>query len=107
VTPMQIDGRTVHQISVPWHWGNFTTSPLGVTGDTANDLVALSGDPNVSIEDKTFACQVRAGRRERPSTARLAGVRDPGLHPSGDHAAEQPDSAGQSAAAAHEPPPEP
>jgi formate dehydrogenase major subunit len=104
--PLQIDGRTIHQIAVPWHWGGFTTSPLGVTGDTANDLVALSGDPNVSIEDKTFACQVRPGRRERESTARLAGVRDQGMHPSDDHAAEQPDTFGQSEAAAHEPPPE-
>jgi formate dehydrogenase major subunit len=102
--PMQIDGRTIHQISIPWHWGHFATSALGGTGDTANDLVPLSGDPNVSIEDKTFACEVRAGRRERASTARMAGVRDQGMLPSDDHEAEQPDTAGQSDAAAHEPP---
>ena len=75
--PLQIDGRTIHQISLPWHWGSFTTSSLGVTGDAANDLSPLSGDPNVSIEDKTFACQVRAGRRDEESTARLAGKHGP------------------------------
>jgi len=63
IRPLRMAGRTVHQISMPWHWGHFTPSELGVTGATANDLVALSGDPNVSIEDKVFACQVRAGRR--------------------------------------------
>ena len=45
--------------------GHFTTNSQGVTGDTANDLVALSGDPNVSIEDKTFAARCAPGRRER------------------------------------------
>ena len=46
-----------------------------LTGDTANELVALSGDPNVSIQDdKAFTCDVRAGRRHGASTARLAGV---------------------------------
>ena len=75
--PLQIDGRTTHQIALPWHWGHYTTSSLGVTGDSANDLVPLSGDPNVSIEDKTFACQVRAGRREGESTERLADARGP------------------------------
>jgi formate dehydrogenase major subunit len=103
--PLQIDGQSVHQIAVPWHWGHYTTSPLGVTGDTANDLVPLSGDPNVSIEDKTFACQVRAGRRTGGPTEKLAGVRAPsGLLPSDDHEAQEPDTAGTSATAAHEPP---
>ena len=63
VGPLRIDGGLVHQISVPWHWGTYTTSEQGVTGDSLNDLIVLSGDPNTSIEDKTFSCQVRAGRR--------------------------------------------
>jgi hypothetical protein len=45
-----------------------------VTGDSLNDLVVLSGDPNTSIEDKTFSCQVRAGRRHEQTTERLAHV---------------------------------
>jgi formate dehydrogenase major subunit len=64
--PMAVAGRTVHQVCLPWHWGSFRSSEQGVVGDAANDLIALSGDPNVSIqESKAFRCQVRAGRRER------------------------------------------
>jgi formate dehydrogenase major subunit len=34
----------------------------------------LASDPNVTIqESKAFTCDVRAGRRERHSTERLAG----------------------------------
>ena len=44
-------------------------------GDSTNDLGALSGDPNTSIqESKAFTCDVRAGRRDRSSTAKLADV---------------------------------
>ena len=47
-------------------------------GDSANDLGALSGDPNVSIqESKAFTCDVRAGRRTGETTAKLAGVHAP------------------------------
>jgi formate dehydrogenase major subunit len=67
-------GRVIHQVALPWHWG-FAAPPEGVTGDSTNDLGALSGDPNTSIqESKAFTCNVRAGRRDRPSTAKLAGV---------------------------------
>jgi formate dehydrogenase major subunit len=53
--PLQVDGRTVHQIGVPWHWGYEGL----VTGDVVNDLTALVGDPNVSIhEGKAFACNL-------------------------------------------------
>jgi formate dehydrogenase major subunit len=66
-------GRVIHQVGLPWHWG-FASPPEGVRGDSANDLGALTGDPNVSIqESKAFTCNVRAGRRERPTTARMAG----------------------------------
>jgi formate dehydrogenase major subunit len=74
VGPLRVDGRIVHQISVPWHWGTYATSEQGVTGDTMNDLIVLSGDPNTSIEDKTFSCQVRAGRRREQTTEKLAGA---------------------------------
>jgi formate dehydrogenase major subunit len=103
VRPLEIGGRTVHQISLPWHWGSFTTSEQGVTGDTANDLVALSGDPNTSIEDKSFSCNVRAGRRHGASTARLAGAVDDELKLSGDHGAEEPEKAGQRGDSHHPP----
>jgi formate dehydrogenase major subunit len=82
-------GRPLHQISVPWHWGSFTTTEQGTTGDSLNDLVVLSGDPNTSIEDKTFSCQVRAGRRDEETTERLAHVEER-VHPSESHPGEQP-----------------
>jgi formate dehydrogenase major subunit len=70
--PLEIGGRTIHQVGLPWHWGYSGPSP----GDSTNDLGALSGDPNVMIqESKAFTCDVRAGRREGPTTAKLAGAR--------------------------------
>ena len=72
IRPLRIDGRLVHQISLPYHWG-FAGE---VRGDSTNDLGALSGEPNVSIqESKAFTCNVRAGRRAGPATARLADAR--------------------------------
>jgi formate dehydrogenase major subunit len=72
--PLRIDGRLVHQVGLPWHWGY--SGPHA--GDSANDLTAITGDPNVSIqESKAFTCQVRAGRRRGAATARLAGVGAP------------------------------
>jgi formate dehydrogenase major subunit len=81
-------GRLVHQVALPWHWGFAGL----VQGDSANDLGALSGDPNVAIqESKAYVCDVRAGRRGTPgSTLKLAGVHDapPGVAPNRDHPAE-------------------
>jgi formate dehydrogenase major subunit len=53
--PLQVDGRTIHQVGMPWHWG---WEGL-VTGDVVNELTALVGDPNVSIhEGKAFICNI-------------------------------------------------
>ena len=90
IQPLRMGERTIHQVCLPWHWGTFKTNPQGVTGDTANDLIAISGDPNVTIhESKAFRCSVRAGRREGETTIRLAGV-DAQQAPESDH---QPDFA--------------
>jgi formate dehydrogenase major subunit len=71
IRPLRIDGRPVHQVGLPWHWGY----SFDVSGDSTNDLGVISGDPNVSIqESKAFTCDVRRGRRSRPTTARLKGV---------------------------------
>jgi formate dehydrogenase major subunit len=61
--PLEVAGRQVHQIGMPWHFGW-----LGyATGDVANDLSAIVADPNSSIhEGKAFTCNVRPGRRSRP-----------------------------------------
>jgi formate dehydrogenase major subunit len=58
--PFVIDGRQVHQVGMPWHFGW-----LGyATGDVANTLTSIVGDPNSTIhEGKAFTCNVRPGRR--------------------------------------------
>jgi formate dehydrogenase major subunit len=62
MTPLVVDGRQVHQVGLPYHWG----SRGQVTGDSANDLVGLALDPNVHIgEYKALTCDVRPGRRPR------------------------------------------
>jgi len=59
IRPITVEGRLVHQIGVPFHWGY-----AGETvGAIANDLTSLVADPNVSMhEGKVFACQVQPGR---------------------------------------------
>ncbi len=60
--PVRIDGRTVHQVAMPFHWGSH--GPHG--GDATNDLIPLSGEPNVTIhEAKALLCAVVPGRRPR------------------------------------------
>jgi formate dehydrogenase major subunit len=60
--PVQMDGRTVHQIGLPYHWGKKGL----VTGDSANDLAHMALDPNVHIQEvKAFTCGIQPGRRPR------------------------------------------
>jgi formate dehydrogenase major subunit len=62
--PFVIDGKTVHEIGIPWHWGYQGLA----SGDVTNDISALVADPNVSIhEGKVFSCNLRAGRRSAPA----------------------------------------
>ncbi len=62
VVPLKVQGRTVHQIGMPYHWGKKGI----VTGDSANDLLGLTLDPNVHIgEYKASTCDIRPGRRPR------------------------------------------
>ena len=54
--PFQMNGTTVHQIGMPWHWGYAGLS----TGDSANVLTPSIGDPNTTIpEYKAFLCNIR------------------------------------------------
>jgi formate dehydrogenase major subunit len=63
--PLTVDGRTLHQISIPFHWG-FAGETVG---SIANDLTSAVADPNVSMhEAKAFTCDVRAGRLEDTRT---------------------------------------
>jgi formate dehydrogenase major subunit len=72
MTPLTVAGRRLHQVGLPYHWG---TSGY-TTGDSANELAAMSLDPNVHIQEvKAFACDIQPGRRPRgPARAEL--VRD-------------------------------
>ena len=61
--PFIVDGKTVHQIGVPWHWGyNGVEGLPGSKGDITNDLSATVGDPTVFIQEtKAFVCNVKKG----------------------------------------------
>ena len=107
VRPLKIGDRTVHQVCLPWHFGTYRSNEQGVTGDAVNDLVAMSGDPNVSIhESKAFRCAVRAGRRSGETTERLAGIDSTpeDVDPGSDHPAERPNRSAQTEQSVHNPP---
>src|SRR5215211_8907824 len=71
IRPLRVEGRLLHQVALPWHWGFHGPEP----GDSANDLGVLAADPNVSIqESKAFSCDVRAGRRGGETTEKLKGA---------------------------------
>ena len=64
--PLRIDGRTVHQVGLPYHWGYGGQ----VKGDVVNDLLVISEEPNVRImETKALVCNVVPGRRPRKREA--------------------------------------
>jgi formate dehydrogenase major subunit len=58
--PLWVQGRTIHQVGLPYHWGYNGA----VTGDVTNDLLAISEEPNVRImETKALLCDIEPGRR--------------------------------------------
>jgi formate dehydrogenase major subunit len=76
--PLKIRGHIVHQIGLPYHWGSTGL----VRGDSANDLIAFVGDPNVHIqESKALTGDIRPGRKSvryhvEPELPELAEPRD-------------------------------
>lgn len=53
---LEINGSTVHQVGLPYHWGNRGL----VKGDVVNDLLAISEEPNVKIfESKGLTCNLQ------------------------------------------------
>jgi formate dehydrogenase major subunit len=61
--PFRIAGRLVYQIGMPWHfgWEGYAT------GDIANVLTSVVGDPNTSMhEGKVLTCALRKGRLRPP-----------------------------------------
>jgi formate dehydrogenase major subunit len=70
MAPLRIDGRTLHQIGMPYHWG-----PNGYArGDSMNELSSMSLDPSSHIQEvKALAIDIRPGRRPRgPARQALA-----------------------------------
>jgi formate dehydrogenase major subunit len=64
--PITVEGRTVHQIGLPYHWGYKGL----VRGDVANDLLAISQEPNVRImETKALVCSIMPGRAPKGKAA--------------------------------------
>jgi formate dehydrogenase major subunit len=62
VQPMRIQGRDMHLVGLPYHWGGRGI----VKGDSANELLPLVLDNNVHISEfKAATCDIRAGRRPR------------------------------------------
>jgi formate dehydrogenase major subunit len=53
--PLNVQGQVVHQVGLPYHFGNRGL----VRGDVVNDLLPISEEPNVKImESKALVCRV-------------------------------------------------
>jgi formate dehydrogenase major subunit len=81
---LRLGEQYVEQVGLPYHWGR-----NGITqGDSPNDLVNLTLDPNVYIQDKVGTCDIRPGRRPRGAdlTAYVDDYRRrAGVHPDQNH----------------------
>jgi formate dehydrogenase major subunit len=86
--PLHVDGRMVHVVGLPYHWGRRGL----VTGDSPNELLSMVLDLNVHIaEYKALTCDVRPGRRPRGAAlkalvadyTRRAGSHTEGAHQQG------------------------
>jgi len=62
IPPLEVEGRRLQQVGLPYHWGFKGLT----TGDSANDLFPIALDPNVHIQEvKGATCDIRPGRRPR------------------------------------------
>jgi formate dehydrogenase major subunit len=62
MAPLTVQGRTMHHVGLPYHWGTSDYSQ----GDSANDLSSIALDPNVHIQEvKAFTVDIRPGRRPK------------------------------------------
>jgi formate dehydrogenase major subunit len=62
IKPLEVQGRTMHLVGVPYHWGSVGI----VTGDSGNELLSVALDSNVHISEyKTATCDIQPGRRPR------------------------------------------
>jgi len=69
--PLRVAGKTIHQIGFPWHYGYEGLAH----GYSANDLVSMVAEPNVSIhEGKVLTCNLRRGRFAKGDQAIFEGA---------------------------------
>jgi formate dehydrogenase major subunit len=62
IRPLNLNGRLIHQIGMPYHW----SSKGLVRGDCPNELFPFVADPNVSImETKAISVTMEPGRRSQ------------------------------------------
>ncbi len=62
VRPSRSNGTVLHSVGLPYHFGRKGL----VTGDSANDLLHITLDPNVHIQEtKGLTCDILPGRRPR------------------------------------------
>jgi len=58
--PLVVQGRTINQVGLPYHWGYLGRA----RGDVVNDLLVISEEPNVRImETKALVCNIVPGER--------------------------------------------
>ncbi len=59
--PFVIDGQTVHEVGIPWHWGYTSSLTPPCVGASANSLTPFIGDANTRIpEYKAFLVDINA-----------------------------------------------
>lgn len=95
IKPLFVEGRTVHQIAIPFHWAYAGE----VVGGNANDLTSIVLDVNVSIhEAKAFTCRVEPGRLPGPP---MKPTKTPVAWPTRDKVPETPDASQPEGGFAH------
>jgi formate dehydrogenase major subunit len=62
MTPLYVDGRIIHQIGMPFHWGRNGYA----RGDAMNELSSMALDPSSHIQEvKALTVDIQPGRRPR------------------------------------------
>ena len=62
IKPLKMGKRTFHAIGLPYHWGRNGLA----RGDSANELLGLAADPNVSImNSKAHTANIEPGRKKK------------------------------------------
>ena len=77
IRPLRVDGRVIHQIALPWHWG-YSGLSLVTRSTSSSRYPAIRTSRSRMTRRSPATCA--PGRRYGASTARLAGVALAGHH---------------------------